>query len=155
MRIKALFVHTSQALLEAALIAALAVGLIAGTAFAAKGHGGGGGGGHHGGSSAGTGTIALAPLVVDNNGNGTPNWSDFVTFTISTTATTEPWVNLQCVQNGVVVSQGWDGYFDGSLTTRNFGLYSPQWSSGAADCTAYLETPTWAVLGSTSFHVDP
>jgi hypothetical protein len=138
---------------EAGLITALLFGLIASGAFAAKG--GGSSKPHGGGGSGGTGTISLAPLVYDANGNGVANWGDTVTFNVSTNATTQPWVNLVCSQNGVVVAQGWDGYFVGSLTTRNFGLYSPQWSSGAADCVAYLTTPTWSRLGSTSFHVDP
>ena len=68
--------HSLMALAEASLIALLVVGLIAGTAFAGKGGKGGGkptGGAH-------SGTIWLAPLVVDNNGNGLPNRGDVVTF---------------------------------------------------------------------------
>lgn len=149
-KIKGLISHSLLAVLEGTLITALIFGLIVGSAFAAKG-----GHGKPGGGGTGGGTIALAALVVDNNGNGAPNWGDLVTFNISTTATTQPYVNLKCSQNGVVVAQGWDGFFDGSLSGRNFGLYSPQWASGAADCTAYLTTPQWAVLASTSFHVDP
>jgi hypothetical protein len=75
-----------------------------------------------------------------------------VTFTLNTTIS-QPWVHLVCSQGGTVVAQGWNGYFVGSLTGTNFGLYSPQWTSGAADCTAYLTTPQWSVVGSTSFHV--
>jgi hypothetical protein len=153
MRIGSVLNHTAQAIAEGALIALLVVGLMAGTTFAAKGGGGGHKGG--GGTTSGNGTITLAPLVVDANGNGTPNWGDFVTFDISTTATTQPWVNLVCYVNGVAVATGWDGYFDTSITSRNFGLYSSAWASGAADCTAYLTTPTWSRLASTSFHVDP
>jgi hypothetical protein len=149
-RIRSVLSHSAQAVAEGALISILVVGLMVGTAFAAKG--GGHGGGKPGGTTGG-GTIALV-MYVDKNANGAPNWNDVVTFNISTTATTEPWVNLQCSQNGVVVAQGWDGYFVGSLTSRTFGLYSPQWTGGAADCTAYLTTPQWAVLASTSFHVD-
>lgn len=155
MRTRRLIVHAGEALLEGALIATLVAMLAVGTTFAAKGGNSSKPGGHHGGGATGTGAIALAPLVVDANDNGTPNWGDVVTFTISTTATDQPWVYLACVQNGTLVAQGWDGYFDGSLTGRNFGLYSPQWSSGSADCTASLETPSWAVLAKTSFHVDP
>jgi hypothetical protein len=92
-------------------------------------------------------------LVTDANANGLPNWADTVTFNVSTSATTQPWVNLKCTQNGKVVAQGWNGYFAGSLTGTNFQLASPTWSGGAADCTAYLTTPTWSVLASTSFHV--
>jgi hypothetical protein len=146
--------HSTQAVLEGALISLLVIGLVAGTSLAAKG--GKAGGGHGGGgTTGGSGTISLhSPLVVDSNGNGTPNWGDVVTFDISTTATTQPWVNLVCSQNGVVVAEGWNGYFVGSLTGRDFGLSSPQWASGAADCVAYLTTPSWTRLGSTSFHVN-
>jgi hypothetical protein len=124
-------------------------------AMAAKGGGGGKGhGGSGGGSTAGGGgTINLAPLVKDVNGDGLPNWGDVVTFNISTTATDQPWVYLKCVKGTDMVAQGWAGYFDGSLSGRDFGLYSPAWTSGSADCTAYLETPQWAVLASTGFHV--
>jgi hypothetical protein len=150
-RITRLTSHMFMALLEGALVATLMVGLVAGTAFAAKG---GGHGGKPGGGAGTGGTIALV-MVTDMDGNGTPNYGDAVTFNISTTATTQPWVNLQCSQNGVLMAQGWNGFFVGSITGRNFGLYSPQWTGGAADCTAYLTTPQWAVLASTSFHVDP
>jgi hypothetical protein len=150
----------AAATLEAALITALTFGLIAGTAFAAKGGNGGkgGGGGHGGGSTTGGGTIALAPLVVDHNGNGTPNYTDVVTFNISTTATTTPYVNLVCSQGGSVVLIGWRGYWEGSLDTNwNFGLSSGAWPGGAADCTAYLKMQTkrgWSTLASTSFRAD-
>ena len=60
MRIGSVLKHTSQAVLEGALIAALVVGLVAGTAFAAKG--GGGTGGH--GKPGGSGWTATATLVV-------------------------------------------------------------------------------------------
>jgi hypothetical protein len=153
MRIGSVLSHSTQAILEGALIATLVVGLMAGTALAGK-PAAGGGGGKHGGGSGGGGTIALV-MVTGADGNGTPNYADVVTFSISTTATTQPWVNLVCSQNGVIVAQGWNGYFVGSITGRNFGLYSGQWTSGAADCTAYLTTPTWSRLASTSFHVDP
>jgi hypothetical protein len=109
------------------------------------------GGGHKpGGGGGGGGSISL--LMV-NPLDTVANWGDQVTFNVSTTATTQPWVNLQCFQNGVLVAQGWNGFFVGSITGQNFGLYSPQWTSGAADCTAYLTTPQWSVLASTSFHV--
>ena len=76
-----------------------------------------------------------------------------VTFNISTTATTEPWVDLKCFQSGTLVAQGWEGFFERSLDDGVFGLYSGAWSGGAADCTATLTTPQGAVMGSTSFHV--
>jgi hypothetical protein len=132
------------------LIAALVVVLaLAPIALAGKGGGGKPGGG---GTTGGSGTISMV-LVTDRNGDGLPNWADTVTFNISTSSTTQPWVNLKCTQNRTLVAQGWNGYFVGSLTGTNFQLASPTWSSGAADCTAYLTNPSWAVLASTSFHV--
>jgi len=131
-----------------ALVLALA---LVPAALAAKGGGGRHGGG---GTTSGGGSISLAPLVTDKNANGLLNWADTVTFNISTTATSQPWVNLKCYQNKVLVAEGWNGYFDGSLTGRNFMLASPAWTGGAADCTAYLTNPSWTVLASTSFHVD-
>jgi hypothetical protein len=132
------------------LLCALMV--VAVPAMAARGGNGGGGKGHTG-STSGGGSITLA-MVTDGNGNGLPNYGDTVTFNVATTATAEPWVNLKCFQNGVLVAQGWNGFFDGSITGRNFGLYSGAWSGGAADCTAYVTTPQWSVLASTSFHAD-
>jgi hypothetical protein len=148
-------VRTSRlagAALEAGLISLLVIGLLVVPVFAAKGGGGGGGKGHHGSGTTGSGTVTMA--MVDP-ADTTANQGDWITFTVSTTATDQPWVNLKCWQGGDLVAQGWNGYFEGSLTGRNFGLYSPAWTAGAADCTAYLTTPQWAILGSTSFHVDP
>jgi hypothetical protein len=124
-------------------------------AFAAKGSGGASGtkGKGHTGTTGG-GTISLAPLVNDSNGDGLPNWGDTVTFDISQTATDQPWVKLECKQGGKMVAQGWGGYFDGSLGGRDFELDSPTWTGGAADCLAYLQTPQGSVLASTSFHVN-
>ena len=95
-------------------------------------------------------------MVTDKDGNGAPNWGDVVAFNISTSAS-QPYVNLKCYQNGALVAEGWRGYFEGSLDSRNFGLYGGSWDSGAADCTAYLDTSTskgMKVLASTRFHVD-
>lgn len=105
-------------------------------------------------SRGGTGTISAPVMVTDLNSNGLPNWNDTITFNISTTATTEPWVHLKCTQNGTSVYQAYDGYFDRSLTSRNFALSSNGWTSGAADCTAWLENGQGAQLASTSFHVN-
>lgn len=123
--------------------------------YAAPSKGGGGGK-----PSQGSGTISLQlPPAIDNNSDGQPNWSDQVSFSVATTSTTQPWVNLKCVQGGKLVSEGWKGYFVGSLdTTRNFNLSSPSWVSGAADCTAFLDMYTskgYQQLTSTSFHVNP
>jgi hypothetical protein len=141
------------------IVAIAALALAATPAFAGKPGGGGGGGKPGGGSTTGGGgTISLAPLVQDANGNGRPNHGDVVTFTISTTATIEPYVNLKCYQNGALVLNGWQGYFDGALnSSRDFGLGSGGWQSGASDCVAALVMYSgkgWSQLASTSFRVD-
>jgi hypothetical protein len=149
--------HSLMALAEASLIALLVVGLIAGTAFAGRGGGGKGGGGKPAGG-AHSGTIWLAPLVVDNNANGLPNRGDVVTFGIST-SDPAPFVQLDCYQGGTLVLMGRKGFFDGSLDSNwNFGLASGAWESGSVDCTGSLVYYTgrgWAKYASSpSFHVD-
>jgi hypothetical protein len=142
---------------HAAQIVALALALaLVPAALAARGGGGGKPGGS--GGTTGSGSISLAaPLVNDANGNGLPNWNDTVTFNISTTATSQPYVNLLCSGTGVSYNS-WRGYFAGSLDTNwNFVLSSGGWTSGAADCTAYLGMYTkqgFQRLASTNFHVD-
>ena len=87
---------------------------------------------------------------------GWPRYGDVVGFDTSTNETAYPYVNLKCYQSGALVAEGWDGYFDGALGDRMFGLYSPIWTGGAADCTAWLDkyaNGRWRQLASTSFHV--
>lgn len=141
---------------HAAHIGALVLALaLVPAAIAAKG--GNGGGKPNGGSTSGS-SIQLAPLVYDANGNSLPNHGDVVTFNVSTTATTEPFVNVRCYQNGALVLNSWQGYFDGALNdSRDFPLGSGGWPSGAADCTANVDVYArnkWNVLATTSFHVD-
>ena len=134
-----------------------AVGAIALIVSFAAPHSGGGGGKPSGGSS----TISLVlPPDVDNNGDGLPNHGDSVSFNVSTTATSQPFVNLLCSQNGVNVENSWLGYFVGSLDYPNkkFVLGSGAWTSGAADCTAsivyYTSNGKTVTAASTSFHVN-
>jgi len=136
---------------HAAQIAALVLALaLVPAALAAKGHGGGG-------TSGGSSSISQPVMVTDT---GTPglSWGDTVTFNVSTTATTTPFVNLVCYQNGVQVASGMKGFWDGSIDPNwNFGLASPTWQSGAADCVATLDKQTkqgWQQLASTSFRVN-
>ena len=133
-----------------AVIAVAAILALACPSAALAGKSGGGGKPSGGTTGSGGGTISLVLL---NSTDGLPHWGQQITFNISTTATDQPWVHLKCIQNRTVVAEGWDGYFDGSLSGRNFGLYSGKWSGGAADCTGYLEKPDWTVLAATSFHV--
>jgi hypothetical protein len=106
-----------------------------------------------GGSSSITGPV----MVTDVDGDGVVSFGDTVTFNESTTATSQPYVNVLCYQNGVEVMNSWNGFFDQALNpTRNFGLYSPSWQSGAASCTAWLDMYTkrgTAQLASVSFQV--
>jgi hypothetical protein len=141
--------HTrTRAVVHATLIATLAVGLMAGSVFAAKG-----GGGKPGGGGGGTGTISLAFM----DGATQADFAARVTFNVSTTATAYPYVHLMCRQNGVLVAEGRQGFFPTALGNQWFTLGpTPAWQGGAADCTANLEkyaSKGWSVLGSTGFHV--
>jgi len=86
-----------------------------------------------------------------------PRYGDQVTFNVSTDATAYPYVNVKCYQSEVLVGEGWAGFFYGALGDQTFTLWSPRWSGGAADCTAFLDMYSngkWRQLASTSFHVD-
>ena len=151
---KRLFSHASLAVVEGALVAGLVAALMVGTAFAGKGGNKPGGSG----GSTGGGTISLhSPITVDKDGDGVVSFGDIVEFDIATTATSTPYVDLKCYQNGALVIEGWRGYFADSLDYRTFGLYGGSWAGGAADCTAYLDAPTnrggMKQLASTTFHV--
>lgn len=126
--------------LAAVLITVLAL-IIVPAALAAKGgNGPHGGNSSHGGKNSGGsgGTISLV-MVSDANGNGLPNYGDQVTFAVSTTATSQPWVTAYCYQNGTLVYQQSNGIFPLSLgETFTLGP-TPAWAGGAADCTAYLQ----------------
>jgi hypothetical protein len=94
-------------------------------------------GGSHGGGGGGTGSFSLVLL---NSTDGLPHWGQQVTFNVSTTATTEPNVSLNCYQNGGLVYGAEAGFYPsypwpGSQT---FTLSSPSWTGGAASCTAKL-----------------
>ena len=134
-----------------ALALVTVVAIVAGPATAGgRGGNGGNGGGKGGGGKGGTGTISL--VLLDST-DGVAHYNQWIRFNVSTTATTEPWVNLKCYQSGALVAQGWEGYFERALSDGNFRLASPMWTGGEAECTADLTTPQKAVLGSTSFHV--
>jgi len=95
-----------------------------GTAFAGKGG--------NSGALSGSGTIALK-MVIDNNGNGAPNWNDWITFDVATTATDRPWVKVECPgymnSAGFFAAYAWNPYFD---------LASTAWTGGSATCKATL-----------------
>lgn len=86
-----------------------------------------------------------------------PHYGDVVTFDVSTTQTSNPFVNVRCSQNGSLVYDAWSAFSDAGLGNRTFGLASAAWQGGAANCTANLDKYSngkWRVLASTSFHVD-
>jgi hypothetical protein len=127
-------------------------------ALAAKGGQGKGHNGTTGGSTSGSGSLTLK-MVSDANGNGLPNWNDSITFDVSTTATTEPHVNVTCSQNGAVVYGAATGYYDGYPWpwTQVMTLRSQSWTSGAADCAAVLSSYSGTKvtnLATLNFHVD-
>ena len=129
-------------------LAALSLLVPASIAVAGKPSGGGGKGG--GKPPAGTHTISLVLL---ESTDGLPHYGQRIEFSVSTTATTQPWVVLECYQGRTLVAQGRAAYFDGAISGRDFELASPKWTGGEADCTAKLTTPEWTVLTSMTFHV--
>ena len=125
------------------------------TTEAKGGNGGKGPGG--GGTTGGGGSIALV-MYTDLNLNGLPNWGDTVTWNVSTTATTEPHVDLNCSQNGTLVYTGTTGLFASYPWpwTKNMTLSSGVWTGGAANCTAtlyYFGSRSNVVLATQSFNV--
>ncbi|HEY3412773.1 MAG TPA: hypothetical protein VGM51_06915 [Armatimonadota bacterium] len=141
--------RSAALLLHAAVIASLLVVLVAGTAYAGKGG--------KGSTTGSTGGLTVV-MVTDQNGNGAPNWADWVTFTFTATAT-NPQVNLQCSQGGTLVYSSshlmyWPNFWDDNGV---FWLESGAWSGGAASCTAVLKGTssrgTLLTLGSLSFSV--
>jgi hypothetical protein len=137
--------NTASAVL-AGVILVLSLALVP-AALAGKGHQSGG---------SGSSSISAPVMVVDNNGDGLPNWGDTVTFNVSTTATAQPYVHLVCSGNGVAYDS-WRGYFAGSLDTNwNFVLSSGGWTGGPAGCTAMLGMYTkqgFKQLASANFQV--
>ena len=127
------------------LLMALAIGLVSATpTFAAKPCGGGKGGG----ATAGGGTLTLVLL---NSTDGLPHWGQNVTFNVSTTATTEPNVSLNCYQNGKLVYGAVAGFYASYPWpgTQIMNLASASWTGGGATCTATL----YAISGSSTVNL--
>ena len=99
-------------------------------------------------------------LVVLDSTDGVAHWGHQVTFTVSTTATTEPHVSLKCSQSGVLVYATQTGYFAGYLWpwTQVMTLSSVAWTGGSADCVAtlyYFSGASVVSLGTLSFTAQP
>lgn len=142
-----------------ALFASLALALVlVPVALAAKG-GGSGGSKPPTGGGGGTSSITGPVLVTDLNGNGAANWDDTVTFNVSTTATTQPYVDLKCFQGSALVLHSSAGFFAEALNSGyDFTLMSGAWPGGAATCTATLgmyggSKGSWQQLATMSFTV--
>ncbi len=99
-------------------------------------------------------------LVVVGSTDGVAHWGHQVTFTVSTTATTEPHVSLKCSQNGALVYATQTGYYAGYLWpwTQVMTLSSVAWTGGSADCVAtlyYFSGANVVSLGTLSFTAQP
>jgi len=114
--------------------AAAVICLAPGTASAA--HGAGANGKPSGGGSTGS---SITMRVVSGP-DSVPNWGEQVTFNVSTTATTEPHVDLTCSQNGTLVYSATTGYYASYPWpwTQTMTLSSNAWTGGAASCSARL-----------------
>lgn len=112
-----------------AIVAALAAILALAPAALAKGPAGGG--------SGGTSSISLVLL---NSTDGLAHYGQQVTFDVSTTATSTPWVKLNCYQGSTWVYMSSAGFYPSYPWGQEFGLYGPSWTGGAADCVATLYT---------------
>lgn len=137
----------------AAVITLVLMVATASLASAAKPTGGSSGGGKP--AAGGTSTISL--VLLDST-DGTAHWGQNVRFEVSTTATTQPYVEVSCRRDGTVIYNAQTGYFDGYPWpwTQTFPLSSPSWTDGEADCTARLFWPNGrkTVTGATlAFHV--
>jgi len=120
------------------MVVAVLLLAFSGVASAAKSGPGGGGGGGKGGKTTSSSSLTLVTL---NSTDGLPHWGQQITFNVSTTATTEPHVNVTCSQNGAVVYGAATGYYATYPWpwTQTMTLSSQSWTGGAADCTAVLQ----------------
>ena len=112
-------------------------GLVAGSADGAATFGtnaAGGQGKGKGGSPVIPSTIDIA-MVVDNNGDGLPNWNDVITFDVSPIVANE-FVQLNCYQGSAWVATA-GGWSPGSYPFR---LSNGDWTGGAAVCNVVLYT---------------
>jgi len=85
-----------------------------------------------------TGTLSGPTMVTDNNGNGTPNFGDQITFTVDADWQLYPSVLIEARQNGEPVYRQAVGFYPTYPGDPFFTLGGAHWTSGAADCTASL-----------------
>jgi hypothetical protein len=115
-----------------------------------------GGGGKPSSSSSISLMLMAAPTT---SATASPSYGDAVTFAVSTSATTQPFVHVKCSQNGSLVYEAWQSWAKGPQSFTLGGTTA--WQGGAADCSAYLEN--WdsyskngkiTALASTGFQVN-
>lgn len=110
-----------------------------------------------GGGASGTGSSVS--LVLLDSSDGLAHTGQQVTFTVITSATTRPFVSLNCYQAGIWVYTASAGFFPDYPWSQAFTLSSSAWMSGAADCTARLystkDGTRTRTLATASFHVYP
>jgi hypothetical protein len=106
---------------------------------------------------AGRGSISLVIPDAIASSTGGPHFGEQVTFSVSTNATSRPWVYANCYQNGTWVYGKWAGFFADYSGSTLFTLGPTNlWQGGDADCTAELvnrDNYQNKVLAKTSFHV--
>jgi hypothetical protein len=112
----------------ATLAAAFLVAAVPAYAGKPGGGGGGGGGGQTGG---GGGSLTLVPLYTHSGG---PVVGDWITFSVSTSATYQ-YVRVTCTQGGTLVYSVTNGFFPAYPWGQNFQL---SWASGSASCVGTL-----------------
>lgn len=77
-------------------------------------------------------------LVLVSPRSGTPVFGDTITFDVSTSAA-QPFVRLQCYQNGKLGYAETNGFYSGYPWDTNYQLGPTNvWTGGAASCTADL-----------------
>ena len=91
---------------------------------------------------------------------GSINYGDTITFTISTTKTDRPFVEVECTKNGALVYSSTVGMFQDwydNWGEPDFTLMSLAWGGGYAACVSSLQYQDrrWRTrtLATTSFHV--
>ena len=100
--------------------------------------------------------LSTAALSATASTSGVPFGSQ-VTFNVSTTATSFPWVEVRCSQGKTLVYAQTMGFFSSFYTAPVYQLGpTASWSSGAAACTATLfsyESARRHDLATTAFNV--
>ena len=89
------------------------------------------------GNTAGSSGSSLSVVNVSVPG-APPSYGQTITFQVKSSSS-EPYVQLNCSQNGVVVYQHQAGFYAGYPWPNTFVLSSSYWTGGSANCTAYLE----------------